>query len=132
MHFSIIFRITGILLTLFSSTLALPAFVAYLYDEDTVATFGLAFAITFCSGLFLALVSSGKRELRSGDGFLITVLFYLGLGLFGAIPLYLADSVGASFTDAAFESLSALTTTCLLYTSPSPRDRTRSRMPSSA
>jgi len=24
------------------------------------------------------------------------------------------------------------TTTCLLYTSPSPRDRTRSRMPSSA
>ena len=25
-----------------------------------------------------------------------------------------------------------LTTTCLLYTSPSPRDRTRSRMPSSA
>ena len=111
MHFSIIFRITGILLTLFSSTLALPAFVAYLYDEDTVATFGLAFAITFCSGLFLALVSSGKRELRSGDGFLITVLFYLGLGLFGAIPLYLADSVGASFTDAAFESLSALTTT---------------------
>ena len=27
---------------------------------------------------------------------------------------------------------SALSTTCLLYTSPSPRDRTRSRMPSSA
>ena len=27
---------------------------------------------------------------------------------------------------------SALVTTCLLYTSPSPRDRTRSRMPSSA
>ena len=25
-----------------------------------------------------------------------------------------------------------LTITCLLYTSPSPRDRTRSRMPSSA
>ena len=28
--------------------------------------------------------------------------------------------------------LSAAATTCLLYTSPSPRDRTRSRMPSSA
>ena len=28
--------------------------------------------------------------------------------------------------------MSALLTTCLLYTSPSPRDRTRSRMPSSA
>ena len=28
--------------------------------------------------------------------------------------------------------LIVLATTCLLYTSPSPRDRTRSRMPSSA
>eukprot|EP00656_Telonema_subtile_P035566 TRINITY_DN3953_c0_g2_i3.p1 TRINITY_DN3953_c0_g2~~TRINITY_DN3953_c0_g2_i3.p1 ORF type:complete len:118 (+),score=36.39 TRINITY_DN3953_c0_g2_i3:112-465(+) len=28
--------------------------------------------------------------------------------------------------------LAAMTYTCLLYTSPSPRDRTRSRMPSSA
>ena len=32
----------------------------------------------------------------------------------------------------ATESMSATTTLCLLYTSPSPRDRTRSRMPSSA
>ena len=31
--------------------------------------------------------------------------------MFGAIPLVLADSVNASYTDAAFESLSALTTT---------------------
>ena len=30
------------------------------------------------------------------------------------------------------DSVKALTYTCLLYTSPSPRDRTRSRMPSSA
>ena len=30
------------------------------------------------------------------------------------------------------ERLSACLQTCLLYTSPSPRDRTRSRMPSSA
>ena len=37
--------------------------------------------------------------------------------------------VGSVFT--AF-GLAALFTYCLLYTSPSPRDRTRSRMPSSA
>ena len=30
------------------------------------------------------------------------------------------------------EYIEALGKTCLLYTSPSPRDRTRSRMPSSA
>ena len=31
-----------------------------------------------------------------------------------------------------FESIDAWKNVCLLYTSPSPRDRTRSRMPSSA
>ena len=111
MHFSVIFRVTGMLLMLFSLALLLPVVVAFLYREDTAPTFALAFGITLLSGSVLTLVSRSKRELRSGDGFLITVLFYLGLGLFGAIPIYLADSINASFTDAAFESLSALTTT---------------------
>ena len=35
-------------------------------------------------------------------------------------------------TDSAGNMYAAGFTTCLLYTSPSPRDRTRSRMPSSA
>ena len=35
-------------------------------------------------------------------------------------PQYLTEQLGAEYT------------VCLLYTSPSPRDRTRSRMPSSA
>jgi len=111
MHFSVILRITGILLTLFSLALFFPVVVALIYGEDTITTFGIAFAITFLSGLVLFLGSRDKRELRSGDGFFITVLFYSGLGLFGAIPLYLADGVHASFTDSAFESLSGLTTT---------------------
>ena len=53
----------------------------------------------------------GKRELRGGDGFLVTALFYLGLGMFGAIPFWLAESLQLSFTDAVFESISGLTTT---------------------
>ena len=42
--------------------------------------------------------------------------------------------VGAQHTLNAeyFKRIDALNYTCLLYTSPSPRDRTRSRMPSSA
>ena len=35
-------------------------------------------------------------------------------------------------TGVKLDRLAALWTHCLLYTSPSPRDRTRSRMPSSA
>ncbi|MCZ6643631.1 MAG: TrkH family potassium uptake protein [Gammaproteobacteria bacterium] len=111
MHLSIILRVTGVLLSLFSLALLLPASVALIYDEDTIPTFTIAFGITLVSGIVMSLIGSSKRELRSGDGFLITVLFYLGLGFFGAIPFYLADSIEASITDAAFESLSALTTT---------------------
>ena len=44
------------------------------------------------------------------------------------------DIVGAGRTDAGVHAKeqSAHFMVCLLYTSPSPRDRTRSRMPSSA
>ena len=111
MHLAVIFRVTGVLLTCFSFTMLLPALVAVLYDEDTIHTFAVAFAVTLVTGLAMWFLPRDKRELRAGDGFLVTVLFYLGLGLFGALPLYLAESLDASFTDAAFESLSGLTTT---------------------
>ena len=45
-------------------------------------------------------------------------------------------NLGASAEDVIFVEIDYLAAanakTCLLYTSPSPRDRTRSRMPSSA
>ena len=44
----------------------------------------------------------------------------------GDYPMYLGDD-----SNIIMESLYSYVT-CLLYTSPSPRDRTRSRMPSSA
>ena len=40
--------------------------------------------------------------------------------------------VRASYPDAEESDPAAEASACLLYTSPSPRDRTRSRMPSSA
>lgn len=111
MHLAVIFRVTGTLLTFFSFTFLVPAAIAAYYGESMMTTFAMAFAITFLCGLALWLPLRGNRELRGGDGFLITALFYIGLSLFGAIPLYFAESTNLTFSDAAFESMSGLTTT---------------------
>ena len=49
----------------------------------------------------------------------------------GRVTQVIGAVVDVQFDDHLPEILNALNT-CLLYTSPSPRDRTRSRMPSSA
>ena len=50
-----------------------------------------------------------------------------------ALPYVVPSISVASFGTALWVALVlGLINTCLLYTSPSPRDRTRSRMPSSA
>jgi trk system potassium uptake protein TrkH len=49
--------------------------------------------------------------LKLRDGFLVVVAFWIVLGLFGAIPLFLSEQPQLSVTDAVFESISGLTTT---------------------
>ena len=49
-----------------------------------------------------------------------------------AFPLRGSQLIEASAGTGKTFTISALYLRCLLYTSPSPRDRTRSRMPSSA
>ena len=111
MHPRIILSILGMLLMLFSTSLLLPMLVAIIYEESYLDTFGLAFVITFSSGAILWMLRTKKAEMRAREGFLITALFYIGLGLFGAIPMYLAPELTNSFTDSTFEALSGLTTT---------------------
>ena len=48
------------------------------------------------------------------------------------VPLAKATRMSDSQRASAVKRKRAASNTCLLYTSPSPRDRTRSRMPSSA
>ncbi len=112
MHFNIIARILGILLMIFSLTMLPPIVVAIIYDENTSATFALAFAITQVVGLIFWLPSKRvNAEMRTRDGFLITVFFWLVLSTFGALPLMLSEAPHLSFIDALFESVSGLTTT---------------------
>ena len=111
MHYSIIARILGLLLMIFSLTLLVPTIVAAMYQEHTIEAFFLAFAIIFSIGMLVWLPNSrSSGELRIRDGFLVTVLFWSMLGLGGALPLALIEPA-LSPIDAVFESISGLTTT---------------------
>lgn len=112
MHYAIISKVLGLLLMLFSLTMAPPIAISYIYDDHTAAAFILAFVITFLTGLMAWYpVHQVRQDLRTKDGFLITSLFWCVLALFGSLPFLIADSPQLSFVDAVFESLSGLTTT---------------------
>ncbi|MEP4486235.1 TrkH family potassium uptake protein [Marinobacter alexandrii] len=112
MHFSVILRILGMLLMLFSSAMVIPLLLAVLADDNTITGFLAALSITFFAGLAMWLpVRFARHELRIRDGFLITSLFWIVLGLFGALPFALTDTLALTPVEAIFESVSGLTTT---------------------
>ena len=111
-HFGPTLRILGLLLMLFSLTMLPPIGVSILFDDGQIQLFGAAAVLIFGAGLASWLPSyREKRELRIRDGFVITVLFWLVLGIAGSVPLALSDDLSVSVTDAIFESISGLTTT---------------------
>lgn len=112
MHPAIILRILGMLLMVYSTTMLVPAMVALLYNDGGEKQFLAAFVITLVAGLLCWLpVQNQRHELRVRDGFIIVVLFWTVLGLFGAIPLMIGEQPAMSLSDAVFESISGLTTT---------------------
>lgn len=105
-------RILGILLMLFSITMMPSILISVLYKDGADLAFVTAMAISFFTGFFAWLpVRNVRKELRTRDGFLVVVLFWTVLSLFGSLPIYLAEHPGLSFTDSVFESVSALSTT---------------------
>lgn len=112
MHFTVILRILGMLLMIFSLTMAVPLLLAWALDETAFNAFLSALAITFFSGFIIWLpVQLVRHELRTRDGFIVVALFWTVLSLFGALPFYLSEDLQFSVADSIFESVSGLTTT---------------------
>ena len=120
-------------------------FFEYKWTEYTVFTvLGLLLTI------FYSLVLFTKTKIPKRDDQTVYYKFYgLGGGIFFLLMPFIFEGISYAspmFNELSMEvkSMTILTTmlivlglagwfyTCLLYTSPSPRDRTRSRMPSSA
>ncbi len=97
---------------LFSVTLLPPAAVSWFYSDGQMLVFldGMLAALVLGCLVWLP-VRQFKDELRVRDGFLIVVLFWVVLGLAGALPLAISLKPEMSITDAVFESFSGLTTT---------------------
>ena len=113
MKFPFTTRILGTLLMIFSLAQIFPGFLAYFFGEqEIVYSFISAGFVTFLIGCFLFFLSSEKNgDLRTKDGFIITIFFWTVLGFFGSIPFYLTNLEGVSYIDSLFESISGLTTT---------------------
>jgi trk system potassium uptake protein TrkH len=107
----VILRIVGLLLMVYSTTVIPAIGVSYFYDDGALRPFFATLLLSFYTGFFLWLpVRRYKNDLKLRDGFIVVVLFWLGLGLVGSLPLYIGN-FGLSFSDALFESMSGLTTT---------------------
>ncbi|MFK5984865.1 MAG: TrkH family potassium uptake protein [Pseudomonadota bacterium] len=107
----VILRIVGLLLMLYSTTVIPAILVSLFYADGAVLAFINTLLLSFACGLVLWLpVRRQKHDLKLRDGFIVVVLFWLGLGLVGSMPLYIGP-MELSFSDALFESMSGLTTT---------------------
>jgi len=74
LHFTVIQRISGILLMLFSFTLLPPIFINLLYHENATDAFFTSYLVLLGSGFVLWLpVKNSKSDLRLRDGILVSI-----------------------------------------------------------
>ena len=112
MQLTVVMPVLGILLMVFSLSNIPPIVVGLIYGEAEISLFLYTFFLTLMGGLSLWLPYRKVRgNLRTRDGFIVTVLFWLVLGLVGSLPFLMMDAPSLSVTDAIFESMSGLTTT---------------------
>lgn len=113
MQIKTILRLIGLLLMMFSLSMLTPLLINFIFHEHFWQPFVIAFACTFLTGGLLNLVFRKQhQELKTRDGFLIVVLFWIVLCFFASLPFIFAISHHShSVTDALFESVSGFTTT---------------------
>jgi trk system potassium uptake protein TrkH len=96
----------------FSLSMLPPVGVSLYYDDGSVHAFLAGFAVVAAAGFVLWLPARKEyRDMRARDGFVVVAGFWSVLGLAGGVPLFLSANPDISLTDAAFESVSGLTTT---------------------
>jgi trk system potassium uptake protein TrkH len=110
MDIRVVQRILGFLLMVFSVTLVPPILVDTIYQEHHWDDFFIPLLLNLAVGFMLWYPARKNRsEIRVRDGFFISSMFWVVLGLVASTPFQLTPELQLSFTDAVFEATSGLT-----------------------
>ncbi|KFK96457.1 MULTISPECIES: TrkH family potassium uptake protein [unclassified Serratia (in: enterobacteria)] len=108
----VVINLCSFLVLLYSLSMFPPMLVALIYKESSLFSFFYTLIIASLLGGICWQASRQKKvQLRTQDGFLIIVLFWLFFSLISALPLWLDNTLNISLTDAIFEGVSGITTT---------------------
>ena len=110
MNYGIIFKVLGHLLIIIALGMIAPLLISFYNGENDFVPFLVTIILTLVVGYVLSKVKIGKRKIKAKEGLVIVTLGWVLASLFGALPIYLSNSV-PTFTDAFFETVSGFTTT---------------------
>ncbi|MBO1265017.1 TrkH family potassium uptake protein [Proteiniclasticum sp. SCR006] len=110
MNYGIVIKVLGIILLIESLLMSPAIFISQQHGGEAVRAFLLTIAVMLVIGLIMMNVKSRKDQIRAKDGIVIVALGWLMISIFGALPLYLTESV-PHYVDALFEIISGFTTT---------------------
>ncbi len=113
MRWPFILRIIGILLFVLGLSMAVPLICSLYFKDGALTGHATAMAITMAMGALLVLASikaNDQTYINQKEGITVVALGWFGIGLFGALPFFMAPDF-TSYTDAFFESVSGFTTT---------------------
>lgn len=104
--------LTGWLVAAFGVSMILPMLADITAANGNASVFATTAIISVVVGVLTALAcgTGGHAELGRQQGFLLTTALWVVFPALGALPFWLG-APRASFTDALFESMSAITTT---------------------
>lgn len=111
-EFRPVFHVIGLILVVLGSLMLVPALVDHFTESGNAGAFVSAAAMTIGLGLFVALASRTdiRREFDLRQAYVLTVVAWIVVPAFGAVPLVLGDPQ-LTFTDGYFEAVSGITTT---------------------
>ena len=106
-----ILNILGLLLCIESLALLIPMIFDYINNNEDWKQFFFISCLTFFIGLVLYVgFKNEKLKINLRQAFLLTILSWLVIALFGSLP-FMYSSSSLNFTNAFFESVSGITTT---------------------